>query len=150
MRRVVALLLGCLVAAAHANPLARPQRDITALTGAWNGSHIEQRRSCRSAQNEGFHGTYAEYGIYVDTVGHGLFITETAVTGLTCNWSGQYRDDAGRTVISGSLSCSDGRTGAFQAEGFFVLTTLMSLRLSIQLTGSETCSVDAILSGAHF
>jgi len=150
VRRAVAFLLGCLAAAAHANPAARPQRDINALAGSWNGSHIEQRRSCRSVQNEGFHGTYADYGIYVDTVGHALIINETAVTGLTCTWSGQYRDDAGRTVISGSLSCSDGRAGTFQSEGFFVLATLMSLRLSIQLSGSETCTVDAILSGAHF
>ena len=84
MPKAVALLLACFVAAAHANPAARPRRDITALGGAWNGSHIEQRRSCRSVQNEGFHGTYAEYSIYVDPLSPALTITETAVTGLIC------------------------------------------------------------------
>jgi hypothetical protein len=135
---------------AQANPAQRPVRDITALAGGWNGSHLEQRQGCRSAPNNGFHGTYSEYGIYVDTVGHSIVINETGVTGLTCTWSGQYADDAGRTAISGSLSCSDGRAGTFSAEGFFVQATLMSLRLDIQLSGSETCAIDAILTGAHF
>lgn len=136
--------------AQSSNPAARPVRDVTALAGSWNGAHLEQRRACRSDPNNGFHGTYSAYGIFVDTVGHSVVINETGVTGLTCTWNGQYRDDAGRTALSGSLTCSDGRSGTFDAEGFFALATVMSMRLSVQLTGSESCAIDAILSGARF
>ena len=138
------------VANGQANPAGRPVRDITALAGAWNGSHLEQRQSCRASQNNGFHGTYSEYGIFVDTVGHSIVVNEAGITGLTCTWTGQYRDDDGQMRITGTLSCSDGRMGTFDARGFFVLATMMSMRLNVQLSGSESCSIDAILSGARF
>jgi hypothetical protein len=153
MRAILAamLLLGCTVLAhGQANPAARPARDVTALAGSWNGSHLEQRQSCRASQNNGFHGTYSEYGIFVDTVGHAIVVNEAGITGLTCTWTGQYRDDNGQTSISGTLSCSDGRMGTFETRGFFVLATMMSVRLNAQLSGSESCSIDVILSGARF
>jgi hypothetical protein len=146
----VVLAVGGLAAHAQVNPAARPARDVTALAGAWNGSHLEQRSACRNVQNSGFHGTYSEYSMYVDPVGHSLVITEAGVTGLTCTWSGQYRDDASQASVSGTVSCSDGRTGDFQTQGFYVMATLMSIRLNVQLTGSESCVIDAILAGARF
>ena len=144
-----ASLLACASALAHANPAARPSRDVSAFAGAWNGSHLEQRSQCRSTQNNGFRGTYSEYRIYVDLAGRSINIEEAGVTGLTCTWTGRYTDDAGRTGWSGTLSCSDGRTGTFQSQSFQSSATLMALRLAVQLSGSETCSIDALLSGAR-
>jgi hypothetical protein len=147
---IAAILVACTCAHAQTNPAARPNRDITGLAGGWNGAHLEQRSACNASQNNGFHGTYGDFRIYVDTVGHYMSLDETAVTGLTCSWTGNYGDDGGRTIWSGNLTCSDGRAGTFRTEGFLASLTQMQLRLSIQLTGGDRCSIDAIVSGARF
>ena len=144
------LFLTAFAVEAQVNPLARPKRDAASLGGTWNGSHLEQRSSCRNAQNNGFRGTYSEFRVFVDSAGRSFNIDEAGVTGLSCSWPGQLRDVDGRTVISGTLSCSDGRTGTFESQSFYTTTTLMTLRLNVQLNGSESCTIDALLTGAHF
>ena len=143
------LVLACPAAHAQDNPAARPSRDVPAFAGSWNGSHLEQRQGCRSPQNNGFRGTYSEYRIFVDAGGRSISIDEAGITGLSCSWSGQYTDDAGRSGWSGTVSCSDGRGGTFQSQSFYSTKTFMALRLSVQLSGSETCTIDALLSGAR-
>ena len=146
---LAAAMLACLPALAQQNPAARPSRDVSVLAGHWNGAHLEQRSNCNNAGNNGFHGTYSEYSIHPDA-GNTLGIDETAVTGLTCNYVGVYRQENGDLIWSGNHTCSDGRSGPFELRSRFALNTLMSLRLSIQMQGNERCSVDAILSGARF
>ena len=146
---LAAALLSCAPAIAQQNPAARPSRDLSVLSGRWNGAHLEQRSNCTTAANNGFHGTYSDYNVHLDT-GNLLGIDETAVTGLTCNYVGIARQEDGQTIWSGNHTCSDGRTGPFELRSFFARTTLMQLRLSIQMQGAERCSVDAILSGARF
>src|ERR1043165_6252131 len=98
MRAFLALLLILSPAAyVQSNPLVRPSRDITALSGSWNGAHLEQRSSCRSAPNNVLHATYATYVCRFDPSNQSMSITENAVNGLMCNWQGTYRDDNGAT-----------------------------------------------------
>lgn len=149
MTLAAAGLVACAVCHAQQNPAARPPGDVTPLAGTWNGAHLEQRSGCINASSNGFHGTYSGY-IFRLEANRGLNMDEIAVTGLTCNYAGQYRDDAARWIWSGTLSCSDGRAGTFESQSIFALTQLMSLRLSIRLTGTESCAIDAILSGARF
>ena len=144
------LVLASACAYAQTNPAARPNRAITELGGNWNGSHLEIRNGCRSTQNNGFHGTYGEYRIRVDPVARLVSLDEFGVTGLTCTWSGNYGEEAGRSTWSGNLTCSDGRAGTFTLKSFLVSLTQMQLQLSIQLTGTESCAIDAILAGARF
>ena len=144
----VALSL-CATASAQQNPAARLPRDLTPLAGIWNGAHLEQRSQCASASNNGFHGTYAEYIARIDP-GSTLALDEIAITGLTCNFVGTFREDNGRTLWSGNHSCSDGRAGPFESLSIFAADTLMSMHLTIHLTGNESCTIDAILSGARF
>jgi len=68
------LLLAAAGAQAQANPLQRPARDAAALSGVWNGSHLEQRSNCLNALNNGFRGTYSEVRVFVDGAGRSFNI----------------------------------------------------------------------------
>ena len=136
------------LALAQANPLARglPDLSAAALNGRWNGAHIEQRASCNSEPNNGFHGTYAEYIYDVDRLSGAITLTENAVNGLHCTYFGPVA----RGAWTGEVSCSDGRTGTYSSRAFVITANEISVRLAIQLRGSETCSIDAILGGSRF
>src|SRR5262245_35346290 len=114
-----AVLLVSALAFGQANPMARPPRDIQSLSGIWNGSHLEQRQGCRTAQNNGFRGTYSEFRVFVDAGARTISIDEAGITGLSCNWSGQFRDVDAITMASGTLSCTDGRGGTFDLKSFY-------------------------------
>lgn len=142
--------LASLGAAAQSNPLARGGiPDPAALAGTWNGADLERRSNCSATQNEGTHGTYAEYFISIDSLGKVMRITETAVTGLTCVYHGNYAQGAS-LQWSGTYSCSDGKRGDFQSQSFLVTPNEMSIRLAIKLNTTESCDVDAIVGGSRF
>lgn len=149
LRCLAVALPVCAAAQAQPNPAARLAHDLTPLIGHWNGAHLEQRSSCASVGNNGFHGTYAEYIVRIDP-GSTLVVDEIAITGLTCSFVGTFHEENGRTLWSGNHSCSDGRAGPFESLSIFAANTLMSMHLSIHLTGNESCAIDAILSGARF
>ena len=151
-RRVaLALVLAMHAAAvAQSNPAQRPRHDAEAFGGGhWNGAHLEQRSQCTNAQNNGFHGTYSDWLFRIDTAQRTITLDEIAVNGLICNYFGAYRDDGGLSW-SGGLSCLDNRAGSFEAQGLFVHGNVFEIRMRIKLSGTESCSIDAILSGARF
>ena len=119
-----------------------------ALDGRWNGADLERRSNCASSQNNGTRGTYAQYDIVHEAPG--LFITQTGITGLNCTYSGPFRQEGTRRDWSGTYTCTDGKRGDFTSTGFLVTPNEMSIRLSIKLSGSETCDIDAILGGSRF
>ena len=92
MRAFLALLLILSPAAyVQSNPLVRPSRDITALSGSWNGAHLEQRSSCRSAPNNGLHATYATYVFRFDPSNQSMSITENAVKATVAEITGAMK-----------------------------------------------------------
>ena len=143
-------LAACAAAAQVPNPLARPGTDsLATLDGVWNGADLEARSNCVATQNDGKRGTYAQYTINVDTATHSLGITQNGVTGLNCSYGGVYADTPAGPQWSGTYACSDGKQGNFQSRGFLVTPHEMSIQLTIKLTGSETCDIDAILGGSR-
>jgi hypothetical protein len=134
------------------NPLARHADSDPAniIPGAWNGADLEKRTNCTASQNDGTRGTYAEYDVSFDRTASILGIDEIGITGLRCTYSGTYGPDRFRPTWNGFYSCTDGKTGNFQATSVLATPNAMSIRLSIKLTGSETCDVDAILGGSRF
>src|SRR2546426_1621634 len=91
----IALAGVVLPAAAQLNPLARPARaDPAGLEGRWNGADLESRSSCLRPENNGHHGTYAEYDFAVDAANHYLSMAQFGITGLNCSWGGNYQADA--------------------------------------------------------
>lgn len=120
------------------------------LNGVWNGANLEQRSNCTHPENDGAHGTYAQYDVYADSTLASFSVSETAITGLTCLYTGSYQQNGTDRSATGHYSCSDGKTGDFRSTGFVVTPNEMSIRLAIQLNGTETCSVDAILGGSRF
>ena len=142
--------LASLAAAAQSNPNARGGiPDLGALSGFWNGADLERRSNCSATQNDGMHGTYAEYFVSLDRSANVMGITETGVTGLSCTYAGSYTPGVS-PQWSGAYRCSDGKQGDFQAQSFLVTPHEMSIRLSIKLNSTETCDIDAILGGSRY
>jgi hypothetical protein len=118
------------------------------LNGIWNGANLEARSNCSTANNNGSHGTYAQYMI---SAGNGsMSITESAVTGLQCNYSGSYSQNGQQRQAAGTFTCNDGKQGTWQLTKALVTDNEMSLRLNEQLNTTETCSIDSILGGSRF
>jgi hypothetical protein len=134
------------------NPLARnadaDPRNL--LAGLWNGANLENRSNCSATQNNGTHGTYAQYSVSFDLPNSIMGIDETAITGLRCTYLGTYADDRFRPQWSGSYNCSDGKIGSFTMQKLLATPNEMSIRLAIKLNGTETCDVDSILGGSRF
>ncbi len=140
-----------LPAAAQQNPLARPNRaDPAGLEGRWNGADLEDRSNCLHPENNGHHGTYAEYEFAVDTANHFLSMAQFGVTGLNCSWGGNYTADAFHIDWSGQYTCTDGKTGTFQSKSILITPNEMSIRLSIKLSGSESCDINSVLGGSRY
>ncbi|HUL96191.1 MAG TPA: hypothetical protein VLT89_09285 [Usitatibacter sp.] len=137
-------------ALAQDNPLARrPTDPRSVLPGNWNGANLESRSNCAAPENNGAHGTYAAYVVSFDPLASMLGVDETAITGLHCTYLGAY-GAGGAPTWAGTYSCTDGKQGSFRATGILATPNAMSLRLSIKLTGTETCDVDSILGGSRF
>jgi hypothetical protein len=154
-KRACAVLFGAMMlpvpASAQENPAARrAPGDVLKLAGYWNGANLENRSHCNASQNNGSHGTYAQYLVTFDPPASTMGIDESAVTGLSCTYVGPYGGDRFAPSWSGSYSCSDGKRGTFQSTFFLITPTEMQIRLAIKLTGAETCDVDAILGGSRF
>jgi hypothetical protein len=154
--RTTALLcsaaLACLAhsAAAQTHPFARPQPATgDSINGRWNGVNLELRSNCSSAQNNGNRGTYAQFDVATNQQGN-FNITQTGVTGLNCEYSGRYASVDDVAGFEGTYSCTDGKQGAFHGESVLVRPTLLQIRFSTKLSGSESCDIQALLSMARF
>src|SRR6185437_14934495 len=67
----IAVLAALRPALALDNPLARGTfgaASTAPIEGAWNGTDLERRSGCTSAQNDGNRGTYAEFDVGTDPV----------------------------------------------------------------------------------
>ncbi len=130
--------------AALAAPVVLAQAS---LTGTWNGAVLEARSNCSSAQNNGDHGTYAQYDIGI--ANGTISISQAGITGLQCDYVGTYSQNGAAQQASGTFLCSDGRRGTWLATQFLVTQNAMSLNFSEQLNGNETCTINAVLGGTR-
>jgi hypothetical protein len=150
---IAAGFTAAMAACAHAqdNPLARgaPRSTVAFIDGRWNGSNLERRTNCASLQNNGSRGTYAEFVISTNS-DNDIGITQTGITGLTCNYFGKYRIEGANRSATGSYTCSDGKRGDFQTKGILVTDNAVSIQMEIQLNTSETCTIDAVIGGSRF
>lgn len=146
-----AIALASLPVLAQDNPFARyPPPPSQLMNGTWNGVDLERRSNCTSTQNNGTRGTYAAFTVFTDSTG--LFsVSQTGITGLACTYGGHYTvGDDGAMGIDGTYSCSDGKQGNFHATQVDVNGVSLTIQMHVQLTGSETCSIDAILGLSRF
>ena len=142
----VALLLAAAspaLAQFHPFPRQLPPSP-TGFSGRWNGVDLERRSNCAAAQNNGNRGTYAQFDVVAVNNGE-LHITQSGVTGLNCEYRGRTQVVAGSLTYNGTLSCSDGKQGNFEGHVVDSASTRLHLRLAIQLTGPESCTIEAIL-----
>jgi hypothetical protein len=138
-------------AMAQDNPLARnaDRGTVAFIDGRWNGSNLERRSNCGSPQNNGTHGTYAEFLVSTNSEGD-IGITQTGITSLNCSYFGKFRVEGGNRSAAGTYSCTDGKRGDFQTRNILVTENAVSIRMDIQLNTTETCTIDAVIGGARF
>ena len=150
-RAVLSALLAfaAVPAAAQTHPFARPAPlEAAVLNGAWNGTNLERRSNCSTPQNNGSRGTYAEF--FVDTNAAGDFvIAQRSITGLNCEYRGRYEHLLGTLRLQGTYTCTDGKQGAFTSDKVVASAGLFHVHFATQLTGSESCSIEALLSMAR-
>lgn len=127
-----------------------PAPAVPGLAGSWQGAIIETRSNCTQAQNNGGRATYGQYDINLNggTTG-AIAITLSGVTGLQCNYTGNYFTNGARLMANGTLSCSDGKRGNWQSTNMLVTAKSMSLEFAVQLDTTETCTIAAILGGSR-
>jgi hypothetical protein len=150
MRRAILLaaLLAALPAAAEPNALSRfTTLAPGSVNGRWNGVDLERRSNCASEQNNGTRGTYAQYDVTADATT--FVIAQSGITGLNCTYSGFIETVDFRPRVTGMLTCSDGKQGNFQTTAIDVDSVSLNIRMSIRLTATESCTVDALLSMAR-
>lgn len=127
-----------------------PAPVVPGLAGSWQGAIIESRSNCTQAQNNGGRATYGQYDINQNGGTSGaIAITLSGVTGLQCNYTGNYFTNGARLVANGTQSCSDGRRGTWQSTNILVTAKSMSLEFAVQLDTTETCTIAAILGGSR-
>jgi hypothetical protein len=147
---LAALALCALPALAQDNPFFRylpPQPQL--VNGVWNGVDLERRSNCTNTQNNGSRGTYAQFTVSTDATG--VFgIQQAGVTGLNCTYVGKYTVTDGLMGVDGTYNCTDGKQGSFHSTKLDVNGIALTLQMHVQLTGSETCSIDAILGMSRF
>ncbi|HYC37006.1 MAG TPA: hypothetical protein VEC19_11320 [Usitatibacter sp.] len=146
---LASMFLAALHPAARANPFARfapPAAEL--VNGRWNGVNLERRSRCANAQNEGTRGTYAQFDVTTDAAGN-FTIDQSGITGLNCAYVGRYVTSGERIGASGTYSCTDGKRGDFEARAIDVNGISLDIQMSIQLTGTESCRIEAILGMAR-
>jgi len=148
----IAALAALRPALALDNPLARGTfgaASTAPIEGAWNGTDLERRSGCTSAQNDGNRGTYAEFDVGTDPVAHILGIDEKAITGLTCTYSGPYTGLGATLAWSGTYSCSDGKHGSFASRTILVTDVSLGVHLDVKLDTTETCAIDKVIGAGR-
>ena len=120
------------------------------LAGQWQGAIIETRSNCSQSQNNGNRATYGQYDIGMGSGAAGaLVISLAGVTGLQCNYNGNFSTNGARLSANGTLSCNDGKRGTWRSSSMLVTARAMSLELTVQLDTTETCAITAILGGSR-
>ena len=147
---LAASALCALPVAAQDNPFFRYLPPAPQLVGGvWNGVDLERRTNCTSTQNNGQRGTYAQFTVSTDATG-AFGIEQAGITGLNCTYVGKYTVTDGLMGIDGTYSCTDGKQGSFHATKLDVNGISLTLQMHVQLTGNETCSIEAILGMSRF
>jgi hypothetical protein len=145
---LLAALLAALPAAAEPNALSRFATLAPGqVNGRWNGVDLERRSNCAAEQNNGSRGTYAQFDVTADATT--FVIAQSGITGLNCTYSGSIDSVDHRPRVTGTLTCSDGKQGNFQTTAIDVGAVSLNIQMTIHLTATESCTVDALVSMAR-
>lgn len=145
----VAAIVAAAPVRAQDHPLARdPVAPALLAGGTWNGVDLERRSNCTSAQNNGSRGTYAQFTVNTDATGN-FNIAQTGITGLNCSYTGRFTTTDG-LAVAGTYNCTDGKQGSFHTRSVDVKANTLTMQIDAQLTGSESCTISAILGLTRF
>lgn len=146
-------LSAALPALAVDNPLVRGtwgSLSSAPIDGVWNGTDLERRSNCSSVQNNGAHGTYAEFDVTSNATAHTLGINQIGITGLTCSYGGSYQGTGASLAWNGNYSCSDGKRGTFASRSISVTPNGLAIHLDVKLDTTESCTIEAVIGAGRF
>lgn len=155
LRLACAGLAGALLAPALAadNPIARAGTlgigTSAPIDGVWNGTDLERRSNCTSAQNDGSRGTYAEFDPLTNGAAHTLAMDQKGITGLNCSYDGPYTGSGATLSWSGHYSCTDGKQGTFKSRSIQVTQNALSIHMDVQLDTTETCTIEKVIGAGR-
>jgi hypothetical protein len=155
MRRCIVATLALAAAPAwgQQNPLARGAWGAISsapIDGAWYGTDLERRSSCTHPENQGAHGTYAEFDASTAPTTHTLVVNQLGITGLSCTYRGTYSGSGPSLAWNGDYSCTDGKHGTFSSRSILVSPNGLAIHLDVKLDTTETCDIDAVIGAGRF
>ena len=140
-------------AGAQDNPLARGAWGAISsapIDGTWYGTDLERRSSCTHPENEGSHGTYAQFDASTAPATHVLAVNQAGITGLNCTYRGTYSGSGPSLAWSGDYSCTDGKHGTFTSRSILATPNGLTIHLDVKLDTTETCAIDAVIGAGRF
>jgi hypothetical protein len=122
---------------------------VPSINDYWYGSVFEDRSNCTHPENNGSRGTYATFIITTTDGSIHINITDALIS-LTCDYTGSYNQTGNQRQATGTFTCNSGtKTGTWASSDFTVTDSVMAIRYTSQLTGTETCSITGLFGGAR-
>ncbi len=153
MAAVVSATLAVQGALAADNPLARgivpPAAADAPIEGTWNGTDLERRSACTKPEDEGNHGTYAEFDVSTNSATGDLSILQMGITGLQCSYVGKLTGTGATRAWSGTYFCGDGKHGTFTSRSILVSSDALAIHFDAKLDTTETCTIEAVIAGGR-
>ena len=119
------------------------------INGSWFGPVLEQRYNCSDPAQHGNHGANAVWSVAMfDNVNLSINGNIQTPSPFSCTYSGSHAFQGSQRAASGTMTCSNGRTGTWRTTDFQVTDRGLSLVGDGQWTqGSVSCQVRFLIGG---
>jgi hypothetical protein len=116
------------------------------LSGTFYGGVQRSTTACTNVSSNGSLLTKAIYRVVADAATGNYNLTELGENGISCFYSGIYKQYGSTFEASGTLTCTDGGTARWEGREGVHTDNTFSLKLKI-IVPNETCQITGIVGG---